>query len=111
MNFGLTEITIHKICAVLARYPQVEEAILYGSRAKGNYKRGSDIDLTLHGADLTLRLLYKIMDELDELLLPYTMDVSLYANISDAEVRAHIERVGVVFYRKSAAEAALLKQN
>ena len=100
MKFGLNENTIEKICAVLARYPQIEQAILYGSRAKGNYKRGSDIDLTLRGTDLTLHVLYNIMDELDELLLPYTIDVSLYANISDADVRAHIERVGVVFYRK-----------
>lgn len=106
--FGLSEITVQKICAVLARYPQVEQAILYGSRAKGNYKRGSDIDLTLRGgADLTLRVLYNIMDELDELLLPYTIDVSLYATISDAEVRAHIERVGIVFYRKGEEEAAV----
>jgi predicted nucleotidyltransferase len=105
MKFGLSENTIERICAVLARYSQIEQAILYGSRAKGNYRRGSDIDLTLMGADLTLRVLYNIMDELDELLLPYTIDVSLYATISDAEVRAHIERVGVVFYRKGEAEA------
>ena len=47
MKFGLKDITIQKIQQVLAAFPQVEEAILYGSRAKGNYKDGSDIDLTL----------------------------------------------------------------
>jgi predicted nucleotidyltransferase len=49
LRFGLKESVIRKICSVLARYPQVEKAILYGSRAKGNYKNGSDIDLTLRG--------------------------------------------------------------
>ncbi len=104
LRFGLKEATIQKICAVLARYPQVKQAILYGSRAKGNYKNGSDIDLTLRGgADLTLRVLYKIMDELDDLLLPYTIDLSIYANISDPDVREHIQRVGVTFYEKGEA--------
>lgn len=104
LRFGLNEATIQKIHAVLAHYPQVERAILYGSRAKGNYKNGSDIDLTLiGGADLTLNVLYKIMDELDDLLLPYTIDLSIHATISDPDVLEHIRRVGVVFYQKGAA--------
>ena len=101
-RFGLKETTIQKICSVLSHYPQVEKAILYGSRAKGNYKNGSDIDLTLRGsADLTLRVLYKIMDELDDLLLPYTIDLSIFYNIGDPDVIEHIQRVGVTFYDKS----------
>jgi predicted nucleotidyltransferase len=98
LRFGLKEATIEKICAVLAKYPQVEKAVLYGSRAKGNYKNGSDIDLTLcGGADLTLNVLYKIMDELDDLLLPYTIDLSIFRDISDLDVVEHIQRVGVTF--------------
>src|SRR5574342_1424171 len=101
MKYGLPDAAIQKICAVLGRYPQAKQAILYGSRAKGNYKNGSDIDLTLRGgADLTLRVLYKIMDELDDLLLPYTIDLSIYANIRDPDVTAHIQRAGVTFYEK-----------
>jgi predicted nucleotidyltransferase len=104
LRFGLKETTIQKICAVLARYPQVKQAILYGSRAKGNYKNGSDIDLTLRGgADLTLRVLYKVMDELDDLLLPYTIDLSIFNDIGDPDVIAHIQRVGVTFYEKGEA--------
>jgi predicted nucleotidyltransferase len=102
MKYGLPDAAIGKICAVLRRYPQVERAILYGSRAKGNYKRGSDIDLTLlGGADLTLNVLYKILDDLDELLLPYTINLSIFDNIGDPEVIDHIQRVGVAFYEKS----------
>ena len=102
MKYGLKETTIQKICVVLAHYPQVEQAVLYGSRAKDNYKNGSDIDLTLRGgADLTLRVLYRIMDEVDDLLLPYTIDLSIFDHIGDPDVIAHIQRVGVVFYEKS----------
>ncbi len=105
-RFGLPETTIQKISAVLARHPQVKQAILYGSRAKGNYKHGSDIDLTLRGeADLNLRVLYQIVDELDDLLLPYTIDLSLYNHIADPDVIAHIQRVGVTFYEKGEAVA------
>jgi predicted nucleotidyltransferase len=104
MKYGLPPSTIQKICAVFSRYPQVEKATLYGSRAKGNYKNGSDIDLTLHGgSDLTLNLLYKIMDELDDLLLPYTIDLSIYNTISDPDVIGHMQRAGVAFYDKSEA--------
>ena len=99
LRFGLKEATVQKIGVVLAHYPPVEKAVLYGSRAKGNYKNGSDIDLTLcGGADLTLNVLYRISDELDDLLLPYTIDLSVFSNIGDPDVIEHIQRVGVIFY-------------
>ena len=101
LRFGLKEATIQKLCDVLARYPQVEKAVLYGSRAKGNYKNGSDIDLTLQGGeDLTLTIMYGIMEEFDNLLLPYTIDLSIYRDIKDEDVIDHIKRVGVLFYEK-----------
>jgi len=101
MKFGLNESTIERIHAVFVKYPQVEKAVLYGSRAKGNYRNGSDIDLTLFGsADLTLEALHKIMGEIDGLLLPYTMDLSIFNQISDRDVIEHIQRVGVPFYEK-----------
>ncbi len=67
---GLPDRAIDSIRQVLAACPAVEQAVLYGSRAKGNYKRGSDIDLTLKGDALTYRDLLRLMDDLDE-LLPY----------------------------------------
>jgi len=108
MKYGLKDATINKICAVFARHPQVEKAVLYGSRAKGNYKNGSDIDLTLYGgADLTLHILYRIMDEIDDLLLPYTIDLSIFSDISDSDVIEHIRRVGIAFYEKKDAESKI----
>ncbi|MCF8104039.1 MAG: nucleotidyltransferase domain-containing protein, partial [Desulfohalobiaceae bacterium] len=76
MPFGLSEEAVDKIQTILARYEQVKQAILYGSRAKGTFKPGSDIDLTLKGEDLDLHVLNSISHDLDELLLPYTIDVS-----------------------------------
>jgi predicted nucleotidyltransferase len=108
MKYGLPDDAIQKIRAVLGRYPQVIQAILYGSRAKGNYKNGSDIDMTLRGeADLTLDVLYKILTDLDDLLLPYTIDLSIYNEIADPDVIEHIQRVGVTFYEKGAAISEL----
>ena len=100
-RFGLKETTIEKICAVFAKFPQVEKAVLYGSRAKGNYKNGSDIDLTLCGGqDLTLNVLYKIATELDDLLLPYTIDLSVFAQLTNPDFIEHIQRVGLVFHER-----------
>ncbi len=101
-RFGLKETTIRKICEVLARYPQVQKAILYGSRAKGNYKEGSDIDLVLVGGeDLNERVLARIDTEIDDLLLPYMIDLSILSHITDPDVLDHIRRVGVVFYSRN----------
>ena len=102
MKFGLPDETVDNICAVLARHPQVEKALLYGSRAKGNPRHGSDIDLTLcGGSGLDQGVLLRIMEELDDLLLPYTMDLSLFASIRDPEVLEHIRRVGVAIYERA----------
>ena len=104
MKYGLQDAIIEKIHGVLARYPQVEQAILYGSRAKDTYKNGSDIDLTLHGGeDLTLNVLYRISDDLDDLLLPYTIDLSILSHISSPDILDHIQRVGLTFYEKTPA--------
>ena len=97
-RFGLKPHTISAIQRVFARHPRVERAVLYGSRAKGNYRPGSDIDLTLFGESLTYADLCRIETEIDDLLLPYTLDLSLYAQIENADLREHIRRVGLVFY-------------
>jgi predicted nucleotidyltransferase len=100
VNHGLPIETVNLISGVLASYPAIEKATLYGSRAKGNFKPGSDIDLTLHGPALTSRLLAEIAEALDDLLLPYTIDLSIFDTLEHAELKEHIERVGLVFYQK-----------
>jgi len=98
--FGLKPSMVHSMGAVFSAHPEVEQAVLYGSRAKGNFKRGSDIDLSLTGAGLTMPLLLKIENELDDLLLPYKIDLSIRDRIDNPELLAHIERVGVSFYHR-----------
>ena len=100
MKFGLKEYIIEQINGIFAKYFQVEQVIIYGSRAKGNYKVGSDIDLSLKGENLNLSLVNKIELEIDDLLLPYTFDISIFKQISNDSLIEHIERVGIVFFEK-----------
>ena len=100
MQYGLSDTIIEKICNVLSRHSSVEKAVLYGSRAKGTFKPGSDIDLSLHGATITLNELAEIDSELDDLLLPYTFDLLIFDTLSHVKLREHIERVGKVFYQR-----------
>ena len=100
MKYGLSDRTLEKIRGVFSHYPEVEKAILYGSRATGGYRNGSDIDLTLCGAALTHSVLSQIDTELDDLLLPYTIDLSIFHQINNSTMVAQIQRVGVNFYEK-----------
>lgn len=102
--YGLKDKVIQEIGGVFSKYPQIEKAILYGSRAKGNYRNGSDIDLTLQGEGLTLTMLFRIETELDDLMLPYKIDLSNFHQIGNPDLVAHIERVGLVFYQKAATQ-------
>ena len=100
MRFGLKESVLDQISSVFAASGEVDEAILYGSRAKGCHKPGSDIDITFKGDALTLKELNRISLVLDDLLLPYTFDLSIYQHIDDPDLLAHIKRVGKILYRK-----------
>ncbi len=99
-TYGLSQKTIKKINLVFQKVEAVDAVILYGSRAKGNFKPGSDIDLVLKGKKLDLHLLNKISLALDDLLLPYIFDISIYHQINNPDLIAHISRVGKTFYTR-----------
>jgi len=101
MMYGLDRKDIEQIQELFSKYPEIEKAIIYGSRAKGNYRDGSDIDLSLVGELLDINKLLKIEHQVDDLLLPYKVDLSLFHKIEDNDLIDHIERVGIVFYTKS----------
>jgi predicted nucleotidyltransferase len=101
MKFGLKEKTIEQINEIFAKYSQIEKVILYGSRAKGLSRNSSDIDLTLKGNNLNLSIINKISLDIDDLLLPYTFDISNFKQISNSSLINHIERVGVIFYERN----------
>jgi uncharacterized protein len=98
MKYGIKDETIEKIKILFANYYQIETVILYGSRAKGNYKNGSDIDLTIKG-NIDLSVINRISEDIETLLLPYTFDISIYDQISNPELLDHIKRVGIIFYK------------
>jgi len=102
MRFGLDEIDIKRINSVFALFPEVEKVILYGSRAKGNYKLGSDIDITLKGQYLNLETVNAIETKIDDLLLPYLFDISIFSQIDNPDLVEHINRIGKLFYEKGA---------
>ena len=95
---GLTKQELSAIKAVFANYPQIHKAILYGSRAMGNYKPASDIDITLKGKEIDLSLQYEIEFDLDDLMLPYKFDISIFDKIKNPEFLDHIKRVGIKIY-------------
>jgi predicted nucleotidyltransferase len=99
--FGLDPETLFNIRQAIAKVETIDKVLLYGSRAKGNYRNGSDIDITLLGENLTLEnSVYRLMDEIEELYLPYSFDISIFEHIDNTNLKEHIERVGVVFYQR-----------
>jgi predicted nucleotidyltransferase len=103
-EFGLPDKTVAIVRQILAGFPAVERAILYGSRAKGNDRPGSDIDLTLFGDQLNLYILGQIAARLEESSIPYMVDLSIWSQLDHAGLREHIERVGVIFYQREEGE-------
>ena len=99
MHYGLSEFQFGQIVNVFANNKDVDKVILYGSRAKGTQKPYSDIDITILGDNLNLSVLQKIEIELDDLLLPYKFDVSLYNSIDNNDLVEHIKRVGKTIYK------------
>lgn len=98
--FGLPPATLEKLNGVFARHGLIERVILYGSRAKGTHHPGSDIDLTLKGPEIPFEEFLKIEDEVDDLMLPYMVDLSQYRSLSNPDLVAHIDRVGVEIYAR-----------
>ena len=100
-KYGLTEKDMQSIRSCLAHLPAISHALLYGSRAMGTQRPGSDIDLTVIGEGLTLKdTIYPLERALDELNLPYTFDLSIHSQIDNQSLLDHIERVAVVFYEQ-----------
>ena len=104
LSSGLAENTTNKIQQVFSHYPQVMRVILYGSRAKGNYHKGSDIDLSIVDHAPAFSDLLKLENELDDLMLPYNIDLCLYQNIKNEDLMAHIQAVGIEFYHQASQD-------
>jgi predicted nucleotidyltransferase len=100
MKFGLKKNIIDEINNILSEFPEVESAVIYGSRAIGNYRPGSDIDLTFKEKNLNLKIINKIGLKLDDLFLPYTFDLSVFNQMENEDPIEHINRAGRLFYKQ-----------
>ncbi len=96
--FGLPDDVLPRLLAILSSNPKVTIITLYGSRAKGNWRLGSDIDLCIDGADLSLQELDEIDVRIDDLLLPWKVDITVLQQVDNPDLIEHIERVGVRLY-------------
>ncbi len=96
--FGLKNETIDAIKNVFLKYPHVKKAVIFGSRAKGNYRNGSDIDIALFGNELKMEVLSRLEQDIDDLSLPYTFDFVSITQIDNVQLIDHINRIGKVFY-------------
>lgn len=98
MRYGLTDTEYSKLQGVFSANSRIERVILYGSRAKGNYKPFSDIDLTIVGSTLSHADRNEIAREIDDLLLPYEVDLSLFHSLKNPALIDHIKRRGIKIY-------------
>jgi len=100
MSHGLSEKTVEELKGIFRGRAEIDQAILYGSRAKGSHESGSDIDIALVGNSLSLKDLLQIRREIESLNLPYIVDLVLYHKIQNQDLIDHITRVGIVIHEK-----------
>lgn len=99
-EIGLPLSSVHALINLFQTYPEIKQVILYGSRAKGTHRTGSDIDLCLVAPSLTSQQQANIETQIDDLLLPWKVDLCLAHQIDNPALRLHIKRVGIPFKLK-----------
>jgi predicted nucleotidyltransferase len=97
--FGIYPKSYEEILSIIEDCSSIDEVIIYGSRAKGNFREGSDIDITLKG-NISKEDLNKLWHKLDDSFIPYKFDISVYKELKSESLKEHINRVGKVFYKK-----------
>ncbi|MDX2189673.1 MAG: nucleotidyltransferase domain-containing protein [Bacteroidota bacterium] len=99
-DFGISTKSYDEILKAFTRFPEVEEVIIFGSRAKGNYKKGSDIDLAIKGKNCNSVTALNIATMLnEEIPIPYHVDVVALDDLNHLELKEHILRVGKLFLK------------
>ncbi len=93
-EFGLPATSIDALRGLFAQCERIGLALVYGSRAKGNYRPGSDIDIALDGPELSFSDLMRVETAIDDLMLPWNVDICLLSHIDNPDLLAHIARVG-----------------
>ncbi len=105
MSFGLANTDLAYIITVIADFNEIEKAVIFGSRAKGNYKIASDVDIAIFGTDITFSTIARLHARLEEEgPLPYFFDIVDYTHSANKELKEHIDRVGKTVFMRSATE-------
>lgn len=97
--FGIYPKSYQEIQRIIENCVSIKEVVIYGSRAKGNYREGSDIDITILGAP-TKDDISKLWQDLDDSFIPYKFDISIYNDLKSDSLKEHIERVGKIFFKR-----------
>mgnify|MGYP000998800959 CR=1 FL=1 len=101
MKFGLKQEDLDYIIDAISRFEEIEKAAMFGSRAMGNSKLGSDIDIAIYGDKVDMNTVAKLKYVLDdESPMPYFFDVVDYTHLHHKGLAEHIERNGIVFYKR-----------
>lgn len=98
MKFGLSDTVLKELCDVFRRHTNIKKVLIFGSRAKGSYREGSDIDLAVIGDSIDYNQILQILCEIDDLELFYSIDLLDYQKKKGTPIGDHIDRVGQVFY-------------
>ena len=98
--YGLTDKSYHELLQILASIPEIEEALIFGSRARGDYWRASDVDLSIKGKDFDRHTLARLNDKLYNSHIPQFFDTHIYADIKNPQFKASVDGDGKVLYRR-----------
>jgi uncharacterized protein len=98
-SFGFTYRDREAILAIFKRYPQIRQVVLFGSRAKGNFKKGSDIDLAIMDTNIDKKLIVRLLTDFEESLLPYHIDLVHYPALENEKLKEYIDKIGVAIYQ------------
>ena len=102
-QYGIPESDLDALLSELKKNTEIKEIILFGSRAKGTFSNGSDIDIALKGRKLKLNDILDAMSGIDKLLLPYKLDLIIYTRIKEPDLIEHIKRVGIILFKREKA--------
>jgi predicted nucleotidyltransferase len=98
--FGIKDSSLEILTSIFSNYNQVEEVVLYGSRAKGNFSDRSDVDMVICNSNINRHILGSILTDINNSNFPYTIDIQLLENIKSNSLLEHINRIGQTFYKK-----------
>lgn len=101
MDFGISQVDLMEIISILRKFPAIEKAVLFGSRVKGTFKKGSNVDIAIKGKGINHEVVASLSSSLnEESSSPYYFDIVHLDNVSEKELLAHINRIGQCIYRR-----------